>query len=170
MVDCEKKFVSVSVMKTKIIFSDRPKFYFFQKEKGPSLPKFVVPGVWWERRRQGMEISTIRISVGFLNWRWHWYFGRVTPPPAGPINSAVFPLDSFVNWMNNWAGTRITRAQFDSWLLQSEWKSLVRWGGSQYHYSKILLAKEFLNASEEHALDVVNPDPLDLNLTLDDQP
>lgn len=169
-VDCLKKFVSVSTMKTKIILADRPKFYFFQKEKDPSLPKFVVPGVWWEHRRQGMEIAMVRVTIGFWGWRWHWYFGQVTPPPSGPINSAAFQLDAFVNWMNNWAGTTTSRAQFDSWLLQSDWKTLVRWGGTRYHYSKILLAKEFLSASEDHALDVVRPDPLDVNITLDDSP
>lgn len=170
MVDCRKKFVSVSLMKTKIILSKSPKFYFFRKEKDFSLPKFIIPGVWWESRRQGMEISMVRVTIGFWYWRWHCCFGEVTPPPAGPINAAFFQLDTFVQWMNNWASTNATRAQFDSWLLQSEWKTLVRWGGSQYHYSKILLAKEFLNATENQSLDSVNPDPMDIKLTLDDSP
>lgn len=157
-------------MKTKIILSQVPKFYFFRKEKDTSLPKFIIPGVWWERRRQGMEIVMFRISVGFWCWRWHCYFGQVTPPPPGPINSEAFQLDQFVQWMNNWAGSSATRAQFDSWLLQSEWKNIVRWGGAQYHYSKILLAKDFLSATEDHSLDVIISDPMDIQLTLDDSP
>lgn len=171
-VDCRQKFGKVAPMKTKLISGQKPKFYFFRREKDPSLPKFILPGVWWETRRQGLEITMWRITIGLWTFRWHYYFGRVTPPPAGPINSPQFKLDGFLQWMNsnNWSQSKVTRSEFDSWLLQSEWKTVVRWGGCQYHYTRILLAREFLNATENKSVNNIGLDDLDLKITVDDPP
>lgn len=154
-------------MKTKLIPGRRPKFYFYQKEFHPSLPVFVLPGLWWERKRQGLEIRMLRVSVGFLRRRWHWYFGTITTAPAGSLTSESFQVSSLVQWLSTWSGRKIEQTDFEAWLLQSEWKTLVRWGGAKYHYSRILLGKEFLSDTEHAALDVLGED-MDLTLTFTD--
>lgn len=152
--------------------SSRYKFYSFQTEKDISLPKFIVPGIWFERKNQGLSVKVVRITTAFMSYRWHIYIGKTISPPNDPITSNVFELDNFVNWLNHWSGKKHHRSTFDSWLLQSDWKTLVRWGGTKYHYSKIVLAKEFLMDKEMQGHTVDNasmqiPDELDINLTLD---
>lgn len=149
----------------------RYKFYSFQREKNVSLPKFIFPGVWFERKNQGLSVKMIRITAAFMSFRWHVYIGKTISPPNDPITSNVFELDGFVNWLNNWSGKKHHRSTFDSWLLQSDWKTLVRWGGTKYHYSKIVLAKEFLMDKEmQDTVDsdmLQTHDELHINLTMD---
>ena len=133
-------------MKTKKIPTTRYGFYFFEKTKDLSLPLVVWPSVWVEHRRQGLEIDMKRITLGWLHYRLTWYLGRVIPPSVAPLNAPVHGLDDFFSWAQEWSKSTWRRSEFDQWLQHSEWKTLVRWGGARYHYSRIVLAKEFLSS------------------------
>ena len=121
------------------------KFHYFQWEKNRRLAFFFLPAIWKENNHHGLEVHTSRFTLCFLRYRCHWYFGKITPMPNQPFESPIYGLNSFIKWAALWSKKPFSSKDFNIWLAQSDWKILVRWGGAKYHYSKIILAQEFLS-------------------------
>ena len=154
-------------METKPIPRHPNLFYAIDREHKPVLPKFVFPSVWFEHRRQGLEVNIVRVTFAWWTYRLHVHVGKTTPAPLGVWDAPELGVRDFVTWAsawskNAWPDVSWSQDSVEKWLQQSEWKMLVRWGGAKYHYSRIILAKEFLLSQPTPV--VASPD---LNLLLD---
>lgn len=154
-------------MKTKKIPGANNHFYSIHYEKNAMLPVFLFPAFWWESKQQGLEVHLTRFTIGWWNVRLHILTGYLTPPSSLPLTEPVHGMEEFLQWAAHWSKSdnpkMWSKQSFDRWLQRSEWKSLMRWGGTKYHYSRILLAKEYL-VSQNQTDDFAEELSLDLDL------
>lgn len=150
-------------------FAGNKKFFHAELEKSTSLPFFVFPAVWVESKKMGLSTSSFRVTLGLFRYRWHMQFGKRYEHP----NPSMKLPAGFADWASDWSKSSISLHEFESWLRQSSFQEVVRWGGSNYHYTKIILVREFVNARSKSLAAKVShqiqgPDDVSLDITWDD--
>lgn len=129
-------------MDTKFLNKEGTRFFFATQEKGGFLPFILWPSLWWETKNQGLGIQITRISFGIAKWRIHCHFGKRIAPPNTPMRIP----SSFTVWANQWSGRPIGENDFMAWIKQSDFQDIIKWGGLNFHYARVLLVREFLSS------------------------
>lgn len=126
-------------------------FMIYGHEKNALSPFFILPTVWFERRHQGLRVTVRRWTFTWGCHRFHCGLGAVSRPVQGPWSNPSYQLDGFHEWAKIWLSKswpqKISwdRTSFEKWLDQSDHKQVVAWGGASFHYSRILLAREYVS-------------------------
>lgn len=131
-------------MKTKFILKNKPFFYFLEKKYSRKYVFFILPSCWIDKKRMGIEIHVIRFSLGWGYYRIHLNIGQVKIFNQGSILQEEFGISEYIIWLSQFIQKKIDQSAFQNWIIQSDWKNIIRWGGLKYHYIRILIAKDFV--------------------------
>lgn len=122
-------------------------FYEFKRQDSFAIPLMILPSIWLEDKHQGLLTKSYRITAGFLRYRFYLYFGYKMPEPNSPITSAEYGLEKFSKWISKWARKKISQKEVEAWAQTSEFKTLIRHGGTNIHYGKIILGRDYMSQS-----------------------
>lgn len=124
-------------------------FYDYQKHQDRSLPCIWWPVLMSERRAPSLLQRHFRFTVGLGFWRWSWVLVHQRPEPETDFNDVSLGLAGWVKWSIQWSKGRLASSDLYALLKQRDqpWGRLVRFGAVNYHYGRLVLAREALAQS-----------------------
>lgn len=129
-------------MDTRFLGTSQKRFIYATRERGGLTPFVLWPSCWVEKKPQGLSVSVTRYTFAWGSLRFHLHIGyrHGMPNPTGSLPK------SFFSWASRWSGKQISPSHFTQWLSNSEYYELVKWGGTDLHYVKTLIVREFVQS------------------------
>lgn len=128
-------------------------FHDFQFVEDRSLPRLWWPSLMSETRRPSLLQRHVRLTLGFWHWRWSWILVEQKPEPDMEFNAPELGVSEWIRWSTNWSKGRLSSQDINNLIRQKDqpWGRLVRLGAANYHYGRLVLAREALAQSRSRA-------------------
>lgn len=123
--------------------------YDFQSVEDRTLPCLWWPALMSETRRPSLLQKYIRLTLGFWYWRWALVLVHHQPEPELDINDPDLGIHEWVRWSVNWSKNRLSPRDLHALMKQKDqpWPRLLRLGAANYHYGRLVLAREAISQS-----------------------
>jgi hypothetical protein len=99
-----------------------------------------------ESRSPSLLQRHYRWTLGFWKWRCCWLLVRQLPEPDTALDDPALSVDDLIRWSVSWSKGRLSPADIRALLTNADlpWARLVRFGAANYHYGRLVLAREAL--------------------------
>lgn len=97
-----------------------------------------------------MGVCLIRLTLGWLRWRFQCDMGKWTPVNRdGPVDWDALGADDYLAWSKKTFGRSWNRMDIDRIFRQDPaWKELVMLGSMNNHYIRVILARAMLSTQD----------------------
>ena len=96
-----------------------------------------------------------RYTLGLGRWRWSLILVEEKDEPNMDFSDPELSVNEWVRWSANWSKGKLKSEDIHALIKQKDqpWGRLVKFGAANYHYGRLVLAREALAQSRSRQRD-----------------
>lgn len=124
-------------------------YYDFQSLEDYSLPLLWWPVIMYQSRSPSLLQRHFRYTLGLGRWRWSVILVEKKQEPDLDFSSPELSVNEWIRWSANWSKGKLRAEDIHALIRQEDqpWGRLVKFGAANYHYGRLILAREALSQS-----------------------